>query len=174
MFYLHTHRFGRIGFFLLIPFITFCKSSNEIQKAKVVFNQIEVNEAKSPKELLLLLRNCPEMSPEQYMVKFKSNRDFDKWLHLYPSQMAKVISRFPLKSSFQYTTRLFTHWADKSYDASEAYIINELNSSPLRDSAIEGMVNGLKSDHLSTAVAWAHEIKDESKRYQLLESLATH
>ena len=174
MFYLHTLRIGRISFFLLIPFIASCISSNKIQKAKVVFNHIEVNEAKSPKELLLLLENRPEMSPEQYMLKFESNRDFDKWLHLYPSQMAKAISKFPLKTSFQYTTQLFTHWAEKSYGASAAYIINELNSSPLRDSAIEGMVNGLKSEHLSTAVAWAHEIKDESKRYQLLESLATH
>ena len=45
---------------------------------------------------------------------------------------------------------------------------------PLEDIAIEIIVNHLKDNELSTAVAWAHEINDSAKRHSLLEELATH
>lgn len=173
MFFLRTLTFIHFSIFLLISFISSCNCLHEKQKSQVGLSLIVVNEAKTPKELQLLLESYPEIRPEQFMLRFKSNSRFDDWIHAYPSQMEKSITYFPLNSSRELVTELFTFWVNKSYDASETYIENELNDSPFRDAAIEGMVNGLKSDHLSTAVAWAHEISDRSKRYQLLESLAT-
>ncbi len=173
MFFLRTLTFIHFSIFLLILIISSCAHLYEKGDLQLELSSSSVNKAKTPQELQLLLGTYPEISPEQFMLRFKSHVSFNDWMHSYPLQMVKVIGRFPLNSSRQLTTKLFTYWVDKSHNASEACIESELKDSPLRDSAIEGMVNGLKSDHLSTAVAWAHEIKDESKRYQLLESLAT-
>jgi len=135
---------------------------------------IEIQEADSPNELRLSLLSDSKISPEQFMLRFKSNSRFEGWKYTYPSQMMHSIAYFPLNSGREHTMELFTLWVKESYDESASFIEEKLVDSSLRDSAIEGMVNGLKSDQLSVAVSWAHELSEQGKRHQLLESLATH
>lgn len=151
-----------------------CSNLHDDTGSDLKIASLSANEADTPNDLLLLIGTDPALSPEQIMLKFRANERFNEWIRTHPLQMVKAIGFFPLNSSNKLTTELFTYWVDKSYNASESCIENDLKDSPLRDSAIEGMVNGLKADQLATAVAWAHEIKDASKRHQLLESLATH
>ncbi len=162
-----------IGIFVPMIIIASCSHFHHNRTPNSKYSHVAIQEAKTPDELQLLIGNIPGLSAEQFMLKFKTNDRFNEWIHTHPLQMVKVIAFFPLNSSNKHARELFTYWVDKSYDASESCIENELKDSPLRDSAIEGMVNGLKSAQLATAVAWAHEIKDESRRHQLLESLAT-
>ena len=151
-----------------------CSHLHDDTGSDLKITSLSTSEAETPNDLLLLIGTDSELSPVQFMLKFRANERFNEWVRTHPLQMVKVMGLFPLNSSNKLTTELFTYWVDKSYDESESCIENELKDSPLRDSAIEGMVNGLKADQLATAIAWAHEIKDASKCHQLLESLATH
>ena len=104
---------------------------------------------------------------------FRSDLQFGDWKKDFHEQMLECASNFSLEFGREVTADVFTHWAQKSYDNSVFYIENKLNESNLKDSAIIGMVNGLRVEQLSVAVSWAHEISDQSVRQQLLESLAT-
>ena len=175
--FLHPVRLTHFSIYLLIPFICCCTSSYE-ERVKTGLpadlRAIEIKEADSPNELKLLLLSDSKISPEQFMLRFKSNSRFEGWKYTYPSQMMHSIAYFPLNSGREHTMELFTLWVKESYDESASFIEEKLVDSSLRDSAIEGMVNGLKSDQLSVAVSWAHELSEQGKRHQLLESLATH
>ena len=162
-----------IGIFFPMYLNSSCSHLHDDTGTDLKVASLSTNDAETPNDLLLLIGKDPVLSPEQFMLKFRANDRFNDWVRTHPSQMVKAIGFFPLNYSNKLTTELFTYWVDKSYNASESCIENDLKDSPLRDSAIEGMVNGLKADQLATAVAWAHEIKNDSKRHQLLESLAT-
>jgi len=176
LFFLHPVRLTHFSIYLLIPYICCCTSSYEDRVKTGLpadLRTIKIKEADSPNELRFSLLSDSNISAEQFMLRFKSNSRFEGWKYEYPSQMMHSIAYFPLNSGREHTMELFTLWV-KSYDDSASFIEEKLVSSSLRDSAIEGMVNGLKSDQLSVAVSWAHELSDQGKRHQLLESLATH
>ncbi len=177
LFFLRPVLLAHFSIYLLIPFICCCTSFNE-KRVKTGLpadrRAIEIQEADSPNELRLSLLSDSKISPEQFMLRFKSNSRFEGWKYTYPSQMMHSIAYFPLNSGREHTMELFTLWVKESYEESASFIEEKLVDSSLRDSAIEGMVNGLKSDQLSVAVSWAHELSEQGKRHQLLESLATH
>lgn len=159
--------------YLLIPFICCCNYS-DTKKIPVTREITGVTSWGSPAQLLNSLLSDPKVGPVQLAAAFKSDRRFDDWKRHYPEQMMECAANFPLDSGRELTVDVFTHWVKKSYDESASFIEEKVVGSSLRDSAIEGMVNGLKSDQLSVAVSWAHELSDQGKRHQLLESLATH
>ncbi len=127
----------------------------------------------SPVHLLNSLLSDPDLDTENIDEAFRADLQFGDWKKDFPEQMMDCASNFSLDFGREVTADVFTHWVQKSYDNSVFYIENKMNESNLKDSAIIGMVNGLRVEQLSVAVSWAHEISDQSVRQQLLESLAT-
>lgn len=127
----------------------------------------------TPIQLLNSLLSSPESGPDQIVAAFESDSRFDGWKRNFPEQMMECAAKFTLVSGRELTVDVFTHWVQKSYEQAASYIQNMLFPD-LKDYMIIGMINGLKSENLSVAVAWAHEISNQSLRHELLESLATH
>jgi hypothetical protein len=165
-------RFIQLCTYWLLAFICCCNYKDQ-KKIPISKEITSVNSLGSPIHLLNSLLNEHEVGPDKIVATFRADVRFKDWKRHFPEQMMECVAKFPLDSGREMTAEVFTHWAQKSYDQSISYVENKMNDSDLKDSAIIGIVNGLRNEQLSVAVSWAHEISDESIRYQLLESLAT-
>ena len=116
----------------------------------------------------------PGETKEAYFEYIINSERFSEWQFEYPSKLLDIAKSFPPNKVESFFINQFSKWYQFDQDAATKYIEKERVDVPLKDLAIEIVVNNLKKHDLATAVSWAHEINDFGKKHSLLEELATN
>ena len=157
-------------------FVLFCLVSSSFLVLGCQNNDAKLNKNISDVviEEVSIRPKFPGETKEAYFEYIINSERFSEWQFEYPSKLLDIAKSFPPNKVETFFKNHFSKWYQFDQDAATKYIEKEGVDLPLKDLAIEIVVNDLKKHDLATAVSWAHEINDFGKKHSLLEELATN